>query len=228
MGDYSVSYDSEKYIVKEIYKGILCTKKDGVDLSNLTYGNEFTCELGDNDKKTFYVLETNEDNVSLIMNANIDSNGKAITPDNIPDDKGLVAWCGDETLCKTNGAWDNKKGPIVATEKLLSRTSAWIKIDESQITLPTGIQIAKAGGDTSWNDGDNMGTALSSWLYDYLAYTTHEIPDVYGYWTSTPNSSDSNFAWYVRFNGKLYSDTNMMGVIFGIRPVITIPKSQIN
>ena len=58
-----VSYNSvnKKYVASE--KGstpaveVLCTKKDGVDLSNLTYGNEFTCHL-DSDR-TFYLLETN-------------------------------------------------------------------------------------------------------------------------------------------------------------------------
>ena len=69
---------------------------------NFAYGDEYTCELGDNDIKTFFVLETNGDDVSLIMNANVDSNGKAITSSDATD-KGLVAWITDEDWAKAGG-----------------------------------------------------------------------------------------------------------------------------
>ena len=191
----------------------LCTLTEG----NLyEAGSKYVCDVGDGELKTFYALETNGDNVSLIMNANVDSNGKAITPDNIPDDKGLMAWCGDETLCKTNGDWDNTKGPITAKAALLTRTTGWTKLKNNQITLPSQAQIS----------GAYTGT-MPMWLYDYLDSTTNSVPNVYGYWTSTKDATYLSNVITVRYIGQLtygfvYSDTYC-----GIRPAITILKSQI-
>ena len=218
-----VTYDEEnkKYIGKEIYKGILCTKKDGVDLSNLAYGNEFTCELGDDDAKTFYVLETSGDNISLIMNANIDAKGKAITPDNLPDDKGLVAWSSDGN----NHRDENESAQAVTAKAYLSSSAAsWTKLNQSQIKLPTASQIAIADGK---NYADNP-TLEQEWLYDYLNGTTNSVSGVYGYWTSSLHAFDVSSARYVFYNGNLNSGSVSRSGNFGIRPVITIPKSQLN
>ena len=58
-----------------------------------------------------------------------------------------VAWCGDETLCKTNGNWVNTKGPITAMNYLKSQTSNWT-VD---VDLPTIGQIENVKFD--WLDG---------------------------------------------------------------------------
>ena len=72
-----------------------------------------------------------------------------------------------------------------------------------------------------------------AWLFDYtkdynLKGCNIEDSSVNGYWTSSPNISYSNRAWVVHRFGVLDSadvdnDTN-----FGIRPVITINKSDLN
>ena len=94
VGNYNVKYNQEnkKYEAAEIYKDVLCKAVTTATTGNVpqgkfAYGDEYTCELGDNDTKTFFVLEISDNNVSLIMNANVDSNGKALTPSNIPTDK---------------------------------------------------------------------------------------------------------------------------------------------
>ena len=223
IGDYTVSYNptNKKYEATEKSNTVtkLCTKKDGVDLNNLTYGNEFTCELGDNDAKTFYVLETNGDNVSLIMNANIGTDGKAVT--SASTDKGTVSWCktGDDNSC--NG--DN------AIEVLAQRTSNWNKItDKSMITLPSANQIATVIGQVL---GENCIDKLPSWLYGNLS---NDWVAPAAYWTSTPSPYDSpSYAWSVNYMGWL--DNGVAGLyaisnstIYGIRPVITVAKSQLN
>ena len=90
VGDYTVSYNSTKKTYEATEKGntpqveVLCTAKTtattgNVPSGNYVYGDEYTCELGDNDEKTFFVLETSGDDVSLIMNANVGADGKAVT-----------------------------------------------------------------------------------------------------------------------------------------------------
>ena len=219
VGDYDVKYDStsKEYIATE--KGstteVLCTAKTAattgnVPSGNYAYGDEYTCELGDNEAKTFFVLETNGDNVSLIMDKNIDSTGKGTTSGN------TVAWCksGSSNSCAADGA----------LEYLKNSTTSWTKLTESQITLPTGQQIATAGGDSAWTDSNATYTTLSAWLYGNL----NDSSTPQAYWTSTPNKSDSNTAWYVSCYGYLF---NIFGVGYGdgggIRPVITVAKSQL-
>ena len=207
VGDYIVSYDKDnnKQIAQELYKGILCkaVTTGNVPSGNYAYGDEYTCELGDNDEKTFFVLETNGDNVSLIMNKNIDSNGKGTTSGNIVD------WCksGADNSCAADGA----------LEYLKTSTTGWTKLTESQISLPSYDQLYKAAG--------NKTSGLSTWLYGNLN-VNNSVP--YAYWTSTPYASRSSNAWYVHSGGSL-SDVSVDGVdVIGVRPVITVSKSNLS
>ncbi len=212
VGDYTVSYNSAKKTYEATEKGntpqveVLCTAKTAattgnVPSGNYAYGDEYTCELGDNDAKTFFVLETNGDNVSLIMNKNIDSNGKGTTSGN------TVAWCksGKDNSCAADGA----------LEYLKTSTTGWTKLTESQISLPSYDQIYKAAG--------NITSGLSTWLYGNLN-ADYSAP--YGYWTLTPYASSSNGAWFVVCVGNLgHSDVDYD---FGVRPVITVSKSNLS
>ena len=213
IGNYTVSYNSTKKTYEAIEKGntpqveVLCTAKTtattgNVPSGNYAYGDEYTCELGDNDEKTFFVLETNGDNVSLIMNKNIDSNGKGTTSGNTVD------WCksGADNSCAADGA----------LEYLKTSTTGWTKLTESQISLPSYDQIYKAAG--------NKTSGLSTWLYGNL--NNSSAP--FGYWTSTPYASRSSNAWYVHSGGSL-SDVSVDGVeVIGVRPVITVSKFKLS
>ena len=225
VGDYDVKYNQENKKYEAIEKGntpqveVLCTAKTTattgkVPSGNYAYGDEYTCELGDNDEKTFFVLETNGDNVSLIMNKNIDSNGKGTTSGN------TVAWCksGSDNSCAADGA----------LEYLKISTTSWTKLTESQISLPTGQQIAKAGGDSSWTDSNYTEKTLSTWLYGNLndmRVSSSSAPNAY--WTSTPAASTSFSAWRVNYGGSLSRDIVALDSLSGVRPVITVSKSQL-
>ena len=214
VGDYTVSYNSTKKTYEATEKGntpqveVLCTAKTTattgkVPSGNYTYGDEYTCELGDNDAKTFFVLETNGDNVSLIMDRNIDSNGKGTTSGN------TVAWCksGANNSCAADGA----------LEYLKTSTTGWTKLTESQISLPSYDQIYKAAG--------NKTLGLPTWLYGNLN-VNNSVP--YGYWTSTPDASYSNGAGNVSSFGNLSNDSVDIGSSNGVRPVITVSKSNLS
>ena len=161
-------------------------------------GTSYTCNVGDG-PRTFYVLEDNGDSVSLIMNENIGDN---------------VKW--DES-------GSNEYGPRTALAYLEEQTSSWIV----EATLPTGQQIADAVGNTSWTSGGKyISISSAPWLYDNL--DGEDSTNLYGYWTSTPNSSDSRYAWSVLYNGYLISYHIVDHTIYGVRPVITVSKSQLS
>lgn len=186
---------------KSICTAVTTATTGNVPTGSFNYGDEYTCELGDNDEKTFFVLETKGDNVSLIMDKNIDSKGKGTT-------RGYtMTWCksGSDNSCAADGA----------LEYLKTSTTGWTKLTESQISLPSEDQLNKAAGNQTPN--------LQTWLYGNL---NDSAP--YGYWTSTPDASDSNYALFMYSDGFVSPYRVDDGNDRGVRPVITISKSYIN
>lgn len=202
-GDIIIEAEKQEVLCKAATEATMGKIPQG----NYEYGDEYICDLGDTeDSKNliFFVLETGDDNVSLIMNKNIGN---------------LVPWCksGSTGACAADGA----------KEELYTETSDWTKItDKSQITLPSADQIATASGKT-FNHGNVSGVA--KWLYDYLSGTTHPVSDVRGYWTSTPDKDYPFHSWFIYSQGYIY-DTRFtnLGVNYGVRPVITISKSNLS
>ena len=254
VGDYNVKYKDDKLTASEPYEGILC-KANTTKATALVYnqgdpsqassytseevgllaseatskydiGVTYTCELGDGEKNTFYVLETSGDNVSLIAGFNLG---------------GTVAWCLKQDYLAAGGTesgWrnigNNNLGPVTANKILKERTSNWTKLDENQITLPTGQQIATAGGDTEWTEIHQTRTRYSTWLYSHTKFTTGAP----GYFTSTlyiSSSAGVTQVWFVEFGGfpgthggALNTDILSYGLDKAIRPVITVSKSNLS
>ena len=131
--------------------------------------------------------------------------------------------------------------------KLENDTKDW----KNTARLITASEIAKITGNTGFDTSKNQdwfcldtnkpdtanwcaksqGTSEYDWLFDYTYDCTNygcNISDsnTWGYWTSSPDKGNSAYAWRVRWNGNLLN-----GVVgstdFGIRPVITISKSNI-
>ena len=153
----------------------------------------------------WYVLEDKGSEyayVSLIMNKNLGDT--------------VVGWCKDEKLCKTDGNWDNTKGPITAMNYLKQQTNNWTV----EANLPTAEQIAAATGQKFNN---SMVDDLELWLYANIK----GYPDEYGYWTVSAQKYTRNYARTVDINGRLYSDYIYDGVNYGVRPVITILKTNL-
>ena len=207
-----IEVSRENLKVPTLCEAVTTSTTGNVPSGSYAHGDEYTCELGDGEKRTFFVLETNGDNVSLIMNANIDSNGKAITSANIPNDKGLVAWSKDNS---NHASEDESKQATVPKEYLSSSTTSWTKLNQSQITLPTYAQITGA-----------YTGSMPIWLYDYLKDTNNSVSEVQGYWTSSPVQG-SFFAWFVTFRGSVGPNVVSNSNTSGVRPVITIPKAQL-
>ena len=113
----------------------------------------------------------------------------------------------------------------------------------AKITGNTGFDASKEKQDwfcfdTNQSDSTNwcskaQGTSEYAWLFDYTSGCTSygcsntSNSSTYGYWTSTPKKDDSTIAWVVYTGGTL-SYSNVTNNDYGIRPVITISKSNIS
>ena len=125
---------------------------------------------------------------------------------------------------------------------------SWTNV--KNIDLPSAQEIADAGGitnfdvstATNWSyfgvnsQSDTSRRTNYVWLYDYVigcrvngcntSYEESDTSHAHGYWTKNLIHNDSTSAWDVLKNGSL----DYVGITSnsrGVRPVITINKSQL-
>ena len=115
-------------------------------------------------------------------------------------------------------------------------------------------EIAKITGNTGWDSNKEnqpwfcfdtnqpdttnwcskaQGTSKYAWLFDYTngctSYGCNKADSsTRGYWTSTPKKDGSTYAWLVYSMGSSLSSDSVTNTDYGIRPVITISKSNIS
>ena len=139
-----------------------------------------------------------------------------------------VAWNSTADALKTDTSnWKSDLRPRLITANEIAK-----------ITGNTGFDATQLGQSWFYLDSNNHTKIASStskskyaWLFDYTKECTNSgcnkaDSSTYGYWTSTPNKGDSFSVWHVHSYGSLdghdVTDTDL-----GIRPVITISKSNI-
>ena len=133
-------------------------------------------------------------------------------------------------------------------ESLETGTTGWT----GNPRLITADEIAKITGNTSFNsattylngwfyfDSNNQTQVANSsnkskyaWLFDRTYNCTSygcNIADssTYGYWTSTAVSDSSTNVWFVHSIGHLYYNGAYYSSNYGVRPVITVLKSNVS
>ena len=123
--------------------------------------------------------------------------------------------------------WSSSKG--YGTDDIETKSS-WINLDGGRNSDPT----VYASGSNGWQKqyANSSTPSNYAWLFDYTngceSYgCSEEDSSNNGYWTSSPFSVDSYDAWYVYRGGNLYFGFVGNGLNYGVRPVISVSKSQI-
>ena len=70
---------------------------------------------------------------------------------------------------------------------------------------------------------------LPTWLYNNLDEPNNSVSGIDSYWTATRNISNYMAAWSVNKLGDLVAGTSIFdSSSIGVRPVITVSKSNLN
>ena len=196
-----------------------CELKSG---DALAIGSMYECDPGDGIKRNFYVLEVRNNEVDLIMEQNIA--------------KGTMTWY-NAMKYFSNGAGSSIK-------------SAWTNV--LNIDLPKAQAIANAVGNSSWKAAENNAwwcletkkqdttsycynnTQNTMWLWDYTRECAswkcaHSLDSewAYGYWTRDV-IVNKEWAWSVYRFGNLVDYRSANYADLGVRPVITVLKSNLS
>lgn len=167
---------------------------------NKSVGDAYRCTVRDNISYVFNILEIGEDTVSLIMSTNYDND--------------TLSWCDSEgDNPRNNGC--NADG---LTNKLHYIRDVWFNLDKDQINLPTYDQIYNV------NNSENI--TSSTWLYGNLN-SKNNIMLPPGYWTSSADLTESDSAFSVGNFYQYFGSQYVTNDDYGIRPVITVAKSDI-
>ena len=185
-------------------------------------GTQFAIEVAPGEVKNFYVVSDTNNEVTLIMDRNVDET--------------TVAWITRDDYEKAGGkAWDdwsdnNTFGPITALDYLESKTSDWTNIsaknynvtDDNNPKLYSDIARTNARARMlTKTEAIRLGcrehnSGCPVWLYSNLGTSW--------LWLSSASTISVEFAWFVNDSGELYDDAVEASGSCGVRPVIEISK----
>lgn len=189
-----------------------------------TIGAEYECDPGDGVKRIFYVLTVRNNEIDLILDRNVN--------------EGTTSW---------NDAMEYfRSGAGVSTK------NSWTNV--MNIDLPKAQAIADAVGNTNWiaanSEGllwcfgskkqdlsdspycTNSNQGTYAWLFNHLidcaqtGCTDDSDATALGYW-SRDLVYNTIYAWGVNRGGFLNNGTTSNAAAYGIRPVITVLKSNL-
>ena len=170
------------------------------EISEYAKGVVYKCDPGDGKNRFFYVLNENTDTVDLIMEKNIGKNVLATNAQSYLDDV----------------------------------TKKWSNVN---VSLPDASKIANALNVDNWSFDSSESNNLPAWLHVNLSCKINSCTEkisggknentTYGYWT---NASSADLAWKIEYNNNVssFSTASIQEEDkYGIRPVITVFKSNI-
>ena len=225
LGSYEVAYNptSKKYEATEKEtSSLICDLQEG---TSQTVGAKYTCHL-DKDR-TFYVLSSDSSTVDLLMAENFtDGDG---TNSTIPK---TVSWCTDGGLDNKTCMNINTQGSAAPAGKdYISHITNVFNKSGLEVSFPTPEQLLKVDG-KSYPESYELS---AKWLYDNLTKYGENgdqiegpYKGVFGYLTASYDPDNSEGVLLVTLEGCISNDSVANSTDYGIRPVITISKSQLN
>ena len=189
--------------------------------NHLSSGTKYECEVANNTFKTFYVLNSNEKIVNLIMDRNINT--------------GTISWANAIVYFESGQPGNTIKSTWVNIYDIRLPSAQEIA-DASNITIKpklssTGWYCLGSGGhdlsSAPWCDKNSAAQRKMAYLFnhsiDCLLSGCDNDSDATtkGYWTTDIPSDNVNNAWYVAQRGYLESYLKTYDA-YGVRPVITV------
>ena len=187
-------------------------------------GSKYECDPGDGVIRNFYLLTVNNDNtVDLIMDRNI--NEGAITWDNAVQ----YFKTGDGVTVRNN--WVNILNiqlPDVQALADIFPNNSWYYANDNMTWWCLGTHGKDLSNVPYCNSSTNQ---KYTWLFNHLTNCEsggcldNSNATSRGYWTY--NYSNGNHAYYVWYTGLVSRNTTTNGDYYGIRPVITVLKTNL-
>ena len=171
----------------------------------------------------FYIFDDSGDTYKMILDHNTtakiayNTTTPYVSYENasikITVDTDTTGWVGNPRIITAD-----EIAKVISTKTFDGSSSTWFCLD-------TGVP------DNSNYCAKSSGTSSYKWLFDYTGGCTSygcdtEDSSTYGYWTSSPVSDYPNNAWGVYGRGFLSRSDVNTNTDTGIRPVITLSKSE--
>ena len=138
-----------------------------------------------------------------------------------------------------NSSGKNSGGPVTVNASLTTDTAGWVGttrlISAQEVVNITGTSWNATASRSSYFEGSQksgQGTSAYAWLFDRTADCTSygcSVADSSnsGYWTSSPNTGNSSYAWCAYSSGGVGNYYVYNSGSCGVRPVMTLSKSSI-
>ncbi len=247
-------YKNGEVVYFNVDNGTKCTSSEAVSATGTKSGCMKFYAFNDDGKDTLNLMLDHNTTALVAWNntytndsgSKINANGPKEVLDQLKND--TDGWKG--TITPTNYTMD-QTGQT-------SNAKYTIDYSSYKARLITAQELAQITGNTPWDEKvavnsnwyyfDSKTTTASTtctdgnttecsyrWLYDRTnnnctkyGCLNNSDKETYGYWTASSRAANSNYAWRVNYNGNVISlnvDNNNRN---GIRPVITISKSQLD
>ena len=246
-------YKNGEVVYFNVDNGTKCTSSEAVSATGTKSGCMKFYAFNDDGKDTLNLMLDHNTTALVAWNntytndsgSKINANGPKEVLDQLKND--TDGWKG--TITPTNYTMD-QTGQT-------SNAKYTIDYSSYKARLITAQELAQITGNTPWDEKvavnsnwyyfDSKTTTASTtctdgnttecsyrWLYDRTnnnctkyGCLNNSDKETYGYWTASSRAANSNYAWRVNYNGNVISlnvDNNNRN---GIRPVITVLKSQL-
>ena len=247
-------YKNGEVVYFNVDNGTKCTSSEAVSATGTKSGCMKFYAFNDDGKDTLNLMLDHNTTALVAWNntytndsgSKINANGPKEVLDQLKND--TDGWKG--TITPTNYTMD-QTGQT-------SNAKYTIDYSSYKARLITAQELAQITGNTPWDEKvavnsnwyyfDSKTTTASTtctdgnttecsyrWLYDRTnnnctkyGCLNNSDKETYGYWTASSRAANSNYAWRVNYNGNVISlnvDNNNRN---GIRPVITVLKSQLD
>ena len=226
------------------YNPTTLEKCDDYNISNSAFGFKNGC-------MKWYVYSENADGtVNMILDHNVNDPGlEWISSTDYSNGATLAPTLGVTNIgTGSYGKYGNvNKGPLTVLKSLKASTSLWntkvpttfnytsinvntnytVNYSEYKARIITAQEIANIKGET-WDETSANPTQtirnMPEWLSDNLTTATEQNV---GYWTISANAYGDSNVWVMDYDLKLESKGALNLTYYGIRPVITVNKSDI-